>query len=96
VAAVGGSPIEYWMPPMPGSSPPGYFQNPCELDDPQCDNGKNDTTFYTEYIHKLVPYTLGGVIWGEMREKRPRYVLIITYVPACLPACVPNPQILRV
>jgi hypothetical protein len=65
VAAVGGSPIEYWMPPMPGSEPPGYFNNPCETDYPQCDNGKNDTQFYTEYIHKLVPYTLGGVLWDQ-------------------------------
>ena len=65
VAAVGGSPIEYWLPPMPGASPPGYFQNPCEDDYPQCDNGKNDTEFYTEYIEKLVPYTLGGVIWDQ-------------------------------
>ena len=66
VAAVGGSPIEYWMPPMPGSAPPGYFKNPCETDYPQCDTGKNDTDFYHEYIHKLVPYTLGGVIWVQL------------------------------
>ncbi len=50
VAAVGGSPIEYWMPPMPESEPPGYFQNPCETDYPQCDNGKNDTEFYHECL----------------------------------------------
>lgn len=50
VAAVGGSPIEYWMPPMPESEPPGYFNNPCETDYPQCDNGKNDTEFYHECL----------------------------------------------
>ena len=50
VAAVGGSPIEYWMPPMPESEPPGYFNNPCETDYPQCDTGKNDTAFYHECL----------------------------------------------
>ena len=80
VAAVGGSPIEYWLPPMPGASPPGYFQNPCEDDYPQCDNGKNDTEFYREYIEKLVPYTLGAVshhdiavIWLAFFSRCQRY-----------------------
>ena len=67
VAAVGGSPIEYWIPPMPdgGSGPPGNYRNPCELDSPQCDNKMNDTSFFSEYIEKLLPYTIGGLIWDQ-------------------------------
>lgn len=64
VAAVGGSPIEYWIPPIDPTDP---LKNPCEIDKPQCDDsgGKIDSVFFEEYIRKIVPYTIGAVLWDQ-------------------------------
>jgi len=61
-AAVGGSPIEYWLPPRKRDS---VNVNACESDVPQCDNQYNDTSFYTDIIEQLVPYTLGAIVWDQ-------------------------------
>ena len=49
-AAVGGSPIEYWLPPSARVN-----VNKCESDVPQCDNMYNDSAFYTDQIEQIVP-----------------------------------------
>jgi hypothetical protein len=63
-AAVGGSPIEYWIPQTDPSSP---NTNPCEIDTPQCDDsgGKTDSGFYEKLIKPLTPYTIGAVVWDQ-------------------------------
>lgn len=61
-AAVGGSPIEYWIPPIDPTDPD---TNPCELDRPQCDSQKNDSQFFHEYIEELLPYSVTAVIWDQ-------------------------------
>ena len=61
-AAVGGSPIEYWLPP---SATRGPNANACEADAPQCDNQYNDSTFFSDQIEQLLPYTLGAIVWDQ-------------------------------
>jgi len=58
--SVGGSPIEFWL-------PPGHVNNSmCGVDNPPCDQKKySDSAFYNIYIKPLVPYTLGAVIWDQ-------------------------------
>jgi len=58
--SVGGSPIEFWL-------PPGHVNNSiCGVDDPPCDQKKwNDSDFYNFYIKPLAPYTLGAVVWDQ-------------------------------
>lgn len=46
--------------------PADPFKNPCEVDNPQCDNKKNDSSFYDEYITKIVPFNVGAVIWDQV------------------------------
>jgi len=55
--AVGGSPIEYWISPEAIAA--------CEVDEPQCDDKKDDSVFYHEKIQPLFPFTLGAVIWDQ-------------------------------
>ena len=64
VAAVGGSPIEYWIPP---SDPKNVNINPCEDDTHQCDNsgGKMDSTFWSGMVEPMAPYTLSAVVWDQ-------------------------------
>jgi len=56
-AAIGGSPIEYWISSKSIAA--------CEVDVPQCDNKFNDSTFYTNYIVPLFPFTIGAVLWDQ-------------------------------
>lgn len=62
VVAVGGSPIEYWLPPRAGD--PANV-NPCESDRPQCDNQYNDSVFYDDNVQQLLPYTIGAIVWDQ-------------------------------
>lgn len=62
MAAVGGSPIEYWIPP---SNPLEPLTNPCEVDNPQCDDELVDSTFWREYIQELLPYSISAVVWDQ-------------------------------
>ena len=64
VAAVGGSPIEFWIPP---SDPDDVNQSPCGVDRPQCDTsgGKNDTQFFRDYMLPMAPYTVGSLVWDQ-------------------------------
>jgi hypothetical protein len=63
-AAVGGSPIEFWLPP---SDPADPNVSPCGVDRPQCDTsgGKNDTQFWREYMAPMTPYTVGALVWDQ-------------------------------
>lgn len=56
-AAVGGSPIEYWI--------PSDTIHACETDIPVCDDHLSDSVFYEEFIQPLQPYTIGSVIWDQ-------------------------------
>ena len=63
-AAVGGSPIEFWIPP---SDPDDVNKSPCGVDRPQCDTsgGGNDTQFWREYVLPMLPYTVGALVWDQ-------------------------------
>lgn len=56
-AAVGGSPIEYWL------SAESIAK--CETDQPQCDDQMPDSSFYDDQIVSLQPYSLGAIIWDQ-------------------------------
>eukprot|EP00927_Polykrikos_kofoidii_P005757 TRINITY_DN12290_c0_g1_i1.p1 TRINITY_DN12290_c0_g1~~TRINITY_DN12290_c0_g1_i1.p1 ORF type:complete len:544 (+),score=69.68 TRINITY_DN12290_c0_g1_i1:84-1715(+) len=57
--SVGGSPIEFWL-------PPGHVNDStCGVDKPACDPKKIDSAFYGLYIEPFVPYTLGAVVWDQ-------------------------------
>ena len=59
--SVGGSPIEYWLPPYQPDPPPVNI-NACERDVPQCDNQYNDSFFFTDIVDQFVPYTIGAIV----------------------------------
>jgi hypothetical protein len=62
--SVGGSPIEYWLPPSPaGAIDPNI--NSCEKDVPQCDNQYNDTFFFSDIVEQFVPHTIGALVWDQ-------------------------------
>jgi len=64
--SVGGSPIEYWLPPSAKFNRNGTTNvNACESDRPQCDNKYNDTFFFTDIVTQLVPYTHGAMVWDQ-------------------------------
>jgi len=69
-AAVGGSPIEFWIPQIDAAN---YSKNPCEIDSPACDNSGEvvDSEFFGEYIKRLLPYTIGAVIWDQVGNPNP-------------------------
>merc|ERR1719162_1289769 len=56
-AAVGGSPIEYWL------SRKSIAK--CETDEPQCDDNLPDSSFYNDQIVSLQPYTVGAIVWDQ-------------------------------
>jgi hypothetical protein len=56
-AAVGGSPIEYWL------STESIAK--CETDEPQCDDKWPDSAFYDNQIVALQPYTVGAIVWDQ-------------------------------
>ena len=63
VGSIGGSPIEFWL-------PPGHVNNSlCGVDTPACDDGgKNkytDSDFFSRLIKPFMPYTLGTVLWDQ-------------------------------
>ena len=63
---VGGSPIEYWLPPSPRAHDPGTWDvNACEKDIPQCDNQYNDSFFYRDIVTQFVPHTFGALVWDQ-------------------------------
>jgi hypothetical protein len=63
-SSVGGSPIEYWLPPASAAHPPNNI-NACERDVPQCDNQYNDSFFFTDIVQQLVPATVSAVVWDQ-------------------------------
>eukprot|EP00947_MAST-08B_sp_MAST-8B-sp1_P002053 g2053.t1 len=62
--AVGGSAIEFWL-------PPGHVNSSaaCGVDSPPCDNGGTkeyrDSDFYDQLIKPFAPYTIGTTIWDQ-------------------------------
>ena len=60
--AVGGSAIEFWLPPGDVNT-----TSACGKDDPPCDNNHNitDSQFFERLIRPLQPYTLGAVVWDQ-------------------------------
>jgi hypothetical protein len=62
--AVGGSPIEFWL-------PPGHVNNTghCGIDAPPCDHGGpheyRDSDFWSQLIRPFAPYTIGSVVWDQ-------------------------------
>lgn len=62
--AVGGSPIEFWL-------PSGHVNSSdvCGVESPPCDNGgKNKYTnsdFYDQLIRPFAPYTVGTMVWDQ-------------------------------
>lgn len=63
--SVGGSPIEYWLPPEAHAPHSTENANACERDVPQCDNQYNDSFFFTDIVEQLTPYTLGSLVWDQ-------------------------------
>lgn len=72
-AAVGGSPIEYWLPPTGVTN-----TNPCEMDKPQCDTSFNDSWFFVDIVQQLTEdppdtfpskpglgFTYGALVWDQ-------------------------------
>jgi len=57
LAAVGGSPIEYWL------SNASIAR--CELDEPRCDPKSPNAVFHDDQIVSLQPYTLGAIVWDQ-------------------------------
>jgi hypothetical protein len=58
VGSVGGSPIEFWL-------PPGAVNNSkaCGADVPPCDNRNfEDSDFFVQFIEPLMPYTIGSMV----------------------------------
>jgi len=62
--AVGGSPIEFWL-------PPGHVNSSahCGIDAPPCDAGGKheyrDSDFWDQLIKPFAPYTIGTVVWDQ-------------------------------
>ena len=54
--SVGGSPIEYWLPPT---------TNRCEQDTPQCDSQYPDSFFFQDIVTQFVPHTFGSFVWDQ-------------------------------
>lgn len=77
LAAVGGSPIEYWLPP---SSKPNI--NKCEVDRPQCDRMYNDSWFYTDIVSQYAPFTIGALVWDQAERDVKCPVSVAAY--ACM------------
>ena len=76
--SVGGSPIEYWLPPNAtfdvattdgtSTTKTNSFPvnvNACERDVPQCDNQFNDSYFFVDIVQQLVPHTFGSFVWDQ-------------------------------
>lgn len=63
--SVGGSPIEYWLPPEAKSTRPIVNVNACERDVPQCDSQYNDSFFFTDIVEQFTPYTIGSLVWDQ-------------------------------
>jgi hypothetical protein len=66
--AVGGSPIEFWL-------PSGHVNNSvCGVDAPPCDaggrNNYTDSEFFQQLIFPFMPYTVGTVVWDQVRTVR--------------------------
>ena len=61
-AAVGGSPIEFWLPEGSVNTTAA-----CGLDMPACDTEKNhsDSGFFDRLVRPLAPYTLGSMLWDQ-------------------------------
>lgn len=63
LGAVGGSPIEFWL-------PEGHVNNSvCGVDTPACDSGGahgyKDSDFFDQLIRPFTPYTVGTVVWDQ-------------------------------
>jgi hypothetical protein len=62
--AVGGSPIEFWLPPGRVNSTAH-----CGVDTPPCDSGGakgyRDSDFYNQLISPFAPYTIGSTVWDQ-------------------------------
>lgn len=58
VGAVGGTPIEAWL-------PPGVLGKQCPVDEPPCDPGAPDSSLFTRYIAPFAPLAIGGVLWDQ-------------------------------
>ena len=78
-AAVGGSPIEYWLPPDSAGRPNA---NECEIDRPQCDNQYNDSTFFVDIIGQLSPFAIGSIVWDQAERDVKCPVSVAAY--ACM------------
>lgn len=59
VGSVGGSPIEFWLPPE--------SLGRCTPDMPACDtkNNHTDSGFFKQYIQPFQPYTIGSLVWDQ-------------------------------
>ena len=58
------SPIEFWLP--EGSV---NTSTACGRDMPACDTERNhtDSGFYDRLVRPLAPYTLGSMLWDQVR-----------------------------
>ena len=57
VGAVGGTPIEAWL-------PPGVLGAACPADQPPC-GGAADAALYQSFIRPLAPFTIGALLWDQ-------------------------------
>jgi hypothetical protein len=57
MGAVGGTPIEAWL-------PPGVLGATCPADAPAC-GGAADTVLFESLIRPLAPFTLGALLWDQ-------------------------------
>ena len=57
MGAVGGTPIEAWL-------PPGVLGAACPVDQPPC-GGAADSALYQAFIEPLAPFTIGALLWDQ-------------------------------
>lgn len=57
VGAVGGTPIEAWV-------PPGVMGGVCPVDSPPC-GGAADNALFEHFIQPLAPFTIGAILWDQ-------------------------------
>ena len=88
VGSVGGSPIEFWLPPGHVNS-----SSACGADEPPCDINNNitDSDFFNRLIKPFMPYTIGSMVWDQVRAVSRHFPASLSSRPvAHLPANSPQ------
>ena len=57
-AAVGGTPIEAWL-------PPGVLGTSCPSDDPPCGGSPDDSSLWAAFVAPFAPLAVGATLWDQ-------------------------------